>query len=109
LTVAFLSFFLFLRWENQYGTANLCSGDNYRRATEKMCLESEALGMHLNVTTGGAPQSVENAIAASFAINGEQLAWGLWGQFSTVNRMDKNITRSWNTHKNSKAETVCEM
>jgi hypothetical protein len=60
------------RWEFQYGFATLCSGDDYRSATNQMCLVSDALGLALN-GNGGAAQSVENAIAASFTINGQPI------------------------------------
>jgi hypothetical protein len=37
------------------------------------------------ITTTAALRSVENAIAASFTINGVDLAWGLWGEFEAIN------------------------
>lgn len=70
-------------WDYNYGFASLCSGDDYSTATNQMCLVSETLGLSLS-ETGGALQSVENAIAASFEINGVDLAWGLWGQFNSI-------------------------
>ena len=68
-------------WEYNYGQASICSGDDYSLATNHMCLTSTTLGLTLG-EDGGAAQSVENAIAASFSINGTDLAWGLWGDLS---------------------------
>jgi len=66
-----------------YGFASLCSGDDYSSATNQMCLVSDDLGISLN-ENGGAVQSVENALAASFEINGVDLAWALWGEFTSI-------------------------
>ena len=70
-------------WDFNYGQATLCSGDDYSNATENYCLINNELGLALN-TQGGAAQSVENAIAASFMVGGADRAWALWGEFSGI-------------------------
>jgi hypothetical protein len=65
--------------EDQYGTPSFCRGDDYSAATSQYCLAAPQIGLALGAG-GGAPASVENALAAVVdAAHGAPRAWGLWG------------------------------
>jgi hypothetical protein len=84
---------VFVFWLLQYGFASICRGDDYSSATNQMCLVDESAGLSLNAN-GGAAQSVENAIAASFEINGQDRAWAMYGSFHSINSHAKFGVRS---------------
>lgn len=69
--------------EGSYGSGSICAGDDYSGATNQMCLADDALALALDPSTGGASQSVENALAATFTINGTRRSWALWGDLTS--------------------------